>query len=302
MPTISMASRPEWNVITRKGSSQWADSVLPPSPRTAFTQEVGHVGSFKRQPKVNTKNVRKPPPSYVQPSDKQLSPRGWMFERVSVLGLPSPQQQRQQQGLSEEELTNLRRRELKIRARLRLAAINARRERDWDPTQFTYMPSTLRGMKPVTQEPWTRDAVIYARKTGSFEKVANAEMDGTAVEEFNDESVLDATNGYQTQVTATGLLKPPTALSKGPTWDTSPFRPCPHTLRGIKPVTREPWVHDERVYNRDTTRDTTDDERAGGGALELGSISHATRAKARQVDRPGFYFPNWEKWSAGLSA
>ena len=41
---------------------------------------------------------------------------------------------------------------------------------------------------------------------------------------------------------------------------------------------------------------------AGGGALDLGSQSHATRARMRQVDRPGFYTPNWEAWAAMLSA
>ena len=67
-------------------------------------------------------------------------------------------------------------------------------------------------------------------------------------------------------------------------------------------MTREPWVTDQQIYNADTTRDTTDDGRAGGGALDLGSVSHETRARERQVDRPGFYLPNWEKWSAMLSA
>jgi hypothetical protein len=41
---------------------------------------------------------------------------------------------------------------------------------------------------------------------------------------------------------------------------------------------------------------------AGGGALDLGSMSHATRARLRQVNRPGFYMPNFEKWAAMLSA
>jgi hypothetical protein len=41
---------------------------------------------------------------------------------------------------------------------------------------------------------------------------------------------------------------------------------------------------------------------AGGGALDLGSMSHETRARLRQVDRSGFYMPNWERWSAKLSA
>jgi len=80
------------------------------------------------------------------------------------------------------------------------------------------------------------------------------------------------------------------------------MRHTPHVLRGIKPVTAEPWAMDEAIYNEDTLRDTTDEERSGGGDLDLGSTSHAERARLRQVDRPGFYLPNWEQWSASLSA
>lgn len=67
-------------------------------------------------------------------------------------------------------------------------------------------------------------------------------------------------------------------------------------------MTVEPWAVDQQVYNRDTTRDTEEDERLGGGDEEIGSTSHADRARLRQVDRPGFYYPNWENWAAMLSA
>ena len=87
-----------------------------------------------------------------------------------------------------------------------------------------------------------------------------------------------------------------------PLWDSSTRRYVPYVLKGIVPVTREPWAVDEWYYNKNTTRDTRMDERAGGGALDLGSMSHATRAKLRQVDRQGFYLPNYEKWAAMLSA
>ena len=30
-------------------------------------------------------------------------------------------------------------------------------------------------------------------------------------------------------------------------WDSSPFRPTPHSLRGVKPVTPEPWAYDREV-------------------------------------------------------
>ena len=67
-------------------------------------------------------------------------------------------------------------------------------------------------------------------------------------------------------------------------------------------MTVEPWAIDEVVYNEDTLRDTTDEERTGGGDLEIGRDSYADRARTRQVDRPSFYLPNWESWAAALSA
>ena len=188
-----------------------------------------------------------------------------MFERVAMRQALEARA-RQQAGGAESSAAQSKTaaaREFRRRARERLAAYNARRERDWDETQHKYCPPVLRGLKPTTTEPWTRDAIVYARKAGSFEREANVEMDGLAVEEYEDESALDSNNGYATRVTATGLDR----QSGGkPSWDASTFRPCPFVLRGMKPVTREPWVFDERIYNRDTTRDTTDDERAGGGA------------------------------------
>ena len=177
---------------------------------------------------------------------------------------------------------------------------------DWNRTPHRTCPAMLVGIKPMTEEPWSRDAKVYAHKFGykfghSFEWMPNQQMDGGALDAYNDESVLDGNNGYEIKVTATGLSRANAGAAQ-PAWDSSTFRSCPFVLRGIKPVTREPWVFDERIYNRDTTRDTTDDERAGGGALDLGSSSHATRARNGQVDRPSFYSPNWEKWAASLSA
>lgn len=149
---------------------------------------------------------------------------------------------------------------LRERSRIELARRNMERERGWDCTPHRTCPSNLRGIKPITSEPWSRDAAVYARKTGSFEKVYNAEMDGGKREEYNDESVLDSNNGYRSHITATGL-KRNASLGGQPLWDSSPLRHCPFVLRGISPVTREPWAIDEKIYNRNTLRDTTMDER-----------------------------------------
>ena len=39
-------------------------------------------------------------------------------------------------------------------------------------------------------------------------------------------------------------------LSGRPQWNSSPMRSRPSALRGLRPVTREPWAEDEDVYNR----------------------------------------------------
>lgn len=71
-----------------------------------------------------------------------------------------------------------RRREREHRRQRQLARERERaREAEvrWDSSVMRYVPDTLRGAKPVTNEPWARDAVVYASKTGSFEDVMNDE-------------------------------------------------------------------------------------------------------------------------------
>ena len=90
---------------------------------------------------------------------------------------------------------------------------------------------------------------IYAEKAGNFERVMNADRFGDGSQkkaEYNDESALDSNNGYRSHVTATGLKKN-ASLGGQPLWDSSPLRVVPHSLRGSKPVTDEPWARDEAL-------------------------------------------------------
>jgi hypothetical protein len=213
---------------------------------------------------------------------------------------------------------------------------NAMREMGWNSTPHRTCPSYLRGLKPITPEPWSVDAIVYATKSGSFESVRNADKfgDGTQKEEvYNDESSLDTTNGYESNVVATGRAKPGR-------WDSSPLRHTPYALRGISPVTREPWAVDLQVYNRNSTRTESYTERGESRqhmrqraatpcgprlgrvittctappahtrdgrfscALAAEPYSEANRARllAKTIDRPGFFLPHYEKWAALLSA
>lgn len=114
-----------------------------------------------------------------------------------------------------------------------------RLERGWNGSISRSRPPNLYGLKCATKEPWAIDEMYYQKKTGNMEEEFNE------LEKYDDRSVLAASKGYTAQVASTG--------SKGvsqPAWDSSPLRPVPHALKGIKPVTREPWYHDQMI-NRD---------------------------------------------------
>lgn len=181
----------------------------------------------------------------------------------------------------------------RAKARLDRELRNRAREVSWDPSPHLSCPPDLRGLKPITVEPWSRDAAIYARKTGSFERVYNADQFGTGKEKqeaYNDECALDSNNPdakrrYRSRITATGL-KRNASLGGQPQWDSSPLRHCPFVLRGISPVTREPWAIDEQIYNRDTTRDTTMDERGAQSHHQPRSLIQAPASRPRSCVYP----------------
>ena len=152
------------------------------------------------------------------------------------------QQRAQDKSKSEaEELAELHALGINHPARRRYREREARRqleskERAWNKTPYRSRPSNLAGLRVMTKEPWAIDEVFYQKKTGNFEREYNSK------EKYDDRSVLSATKGYTATVTASGLG----GVSQ-PAWDSSPMRPVPHALKGIKPVTREPWSVDAQI-------------------------------------------------------
>lgn len=83
-------------------------------------------------------------------------------------------------------------------------------------------------------------------------KFANQTLDGPA--EFND-----------------GTFSAQKRLEMAPNeanWDSSTWRYVPHSLKGIKPVTNEPWARDEAVYHQ--SRNSVDTR--GAGELSAGEL------------------------------
>ena len=93
-------------VATRKGSAQWADSVLPLSPRSAAKIEAGHLTSRERRPSLSAKTAPGlvPPPNVVVSSDNMTcEDRGWQSQRelhAEELSLDRRNHVRPQRGLS----------------------------------------------------------------------------------------------------------------------------------------------------------------------------------------------------------
>lgn len=117
----------------------------------------------------------------------------------------------------------------------------------WDPSTFRNAPWPLRGLKPVTREPWFHDAAIYNAKFGSDDPLENAGSSGI----MDDGAYIDGTFGYTDKThydkDGTALTKREERLHKG--WDDTTWRYTPHVLKGIRPITKEPWARDEAVYN-----------------------------------------------------
>lgn len=128
----------------------------------------------------------------------------------------------------------------------------------WDSSTFKNAPWPLRGLKPVTREPWYHDAAIYNSKFIN-DPLEAAGSSGV----MDDGAFIDGTLGFTDNVhydkDGTALTMREERLHKN--WDSSTWRYTPHVLKGIRPVTKEPWARDEVVYHE--SRNSVDFRGAG---------------------------------------
>jgi len=128
----------------------------------------------------------------------------------------------------------------------------------WDPSTFRNAPWPLRGLKPVTREPWYHDAAIYNSKFCDDPLEAAG---STGV--MDDGAFFDGTLGFTDKTEhrrdGTALTMREERLHKN--WDATTWRYTPHGLKGIRPVTNEPWARDEAVYSE--SKNSVDTRGAG---------------------------------------
>ena len=111
---------------------------------------------------------------------------------------------------------------------------------------------------------------------------------------MDDGAFIDGTLGFTDNVhydkDGTALTMREERLHKN--WDSSTWRYTPHVLKGIRPVTKEPWARDEVVYHE--SRNSVDFRGAGdlssfeaigyNGDADDAPLWDATRHAARRRD------------------
>lgn len=145
----------------------------------------------------------------------------------------------------------------------------------WNSTPFRNAPEQLKGLSPVTREPWFEDMAVY-----------NSKFSNHAVDEK--ERYADGTVG------AKKLSHRPTAEEAA--WDSSTWKYVPHTLKGIKPVTNEPWARDEAVYNE--SRNSVDTRDAGADGLSMDVFSFAGSVNKKELSQVDLSRESDNTWDA----
>jgi hypothetical protein len=137
-------------------------------------------------------------------------------------------------------------------------------EGGWNSSVHRLTPGNLKGLRPIggvsTREPWARDATFYHHSVVSKPSPlpAQAAMPFEKPDSSLGDMVVQAREAKKRSKelgAQHGGMKSSTTAFVGPGWNSSPLRHTPHTLRGSKPMTDEPWTRDERANRRPELND-----------------------------------------------
>ena len=142
--------------------------------------------------------------------------------------------ERQQRADDEEaqELENLR-------AMLAHRTQSRPTEKGWDASPFVPVPYTMRGIKPTySRDPWARSVREEWARSGNRPSTAYTSSSLSRLDDGMHDSAAQLFNRRKREdelVAASTLRRP---------WDSTIWRYTPPALRGLKPVTNEPWARD----------------------------------------------------------
>jgi len=133
-----------------------------------------------------------------------------------------------------------------LREMLRRNRVAKKQPGDWDATPHRAVPYTLRGLRPLhTIEPWSKSVLdsckrLELRACSSYATSGLSRLD----DGMNDDIVQLRRRQLLERSMRNGSSAP------RPEWDATPWLYTPPALRGLKPVTPEPWSRDIEVYNQ----------------------------------------------------
>ena len=120
----------------------------------------------------------------------------------------------------------------------------------WNKAQFKPVPHALRGITPMVgvsqNEPWSTDVMDTCARLGASPSEA---LYATTGLKRLDDGQYDNFAMLHRRRAAEDRAAAALSTTSRPAWDPRPWTPTPAALRGVKPVTREPWEQDSEAFN-----------------------------------------------------
>lgn len=137
-----------------------------------------------------------------------------------------------------------------LREMLRRSRVAKKQPGDWDATPHRAVPYTLRGLRPLhTIEPWSKSVLDSCKR---LELRACSSYATSGLHRLDDGMNDDFVNLRRRQMFERSLRDSSSSAGPRPEWDSTPWLYTPPALRGLKPVTPEPWSRDIEIYNQGT--------------------------------------------------
>ena len=178
--------------------------------------------------RTDNKKGRPPPPT---------TPAEVMAKHAAMAKLAKEQQEEEDE---ETEVQLLR----EMLTRTSVGKRNTAEKSGWDSRPHRAVPYGLRGMRPLyTIEPWSQEVVESSREQNIPPYYAST----SAFKRLDDGLADDIVSLRKRRIAEDKLAA---STSNRPVWNNEVWKTFPPQLRGLKPVTPEPWLHDLHQYQQ----------------------------------------------------
>ena len=130
-----------------------------------------------------------------------------------------------------------------LRKLLNRSSIVEKKEGGWNSSPHRPVPYGLRGMRPMhTMDPWSKDVITKRKQQELPPSSSYSTACLTRLDDGMNDSVAELSRRRAEEEVRMS------SSSARPAWDSTPWFYVPPALRGLKPVTREPWGRDLEIF------------------------------------------------------